>query len=89
MDPVGPSQEAIHVEVYVSHDQMDASDEDKAKYQASRPPGHRPDLDYEGSDLDDSTQAAAGCKAKLAAMAEQLLVPVPEKAPEGARDMGD
>ena len=71
MEPADPSQEVIHVEVYASYDQMDASDEEKAKYQA---------LDQ---DIQTTVLYVAGCEAKLAALDERLHVPVPEKAPEG------
>ena len=59
------------MDVYASHDQMDASDEEKAKYQA---------LDQ---DIQTTVLYAAGCDAKLAALGERLHVPVHEKSLEG------
>ena len=38
MDPAGPSQEAIHVEVYVLYDQMDAAEQGQIPGLGSRPP---------------------------------------------------
>ena len=46
------------MEVYASHDQMDASDEEKAKYQALH------------QDIQSTVLYAACCEAKLAALGE-------------------